>query len=71
MEHSFDALFMVSQLLTDEIAVGAVFSCGSAGFGLNLSTRLRLLLWVMKGSVGHQPGGGDGCSQCKLQKPVP
>ena len=43
------ALFTVSQLLMGEIAVGAVFGCGSVGFGLDLSKRPWLLLWVMKG----------------------
>ena len=32
-----------------EIAIGAVFGCGSVRFGLDLSKRLWLLLWVMKG----------------------
>lgn len=54
----FDALFAASQLLTGEIAAGAVFSCctsGSVGWGLNLSKRLRLPLSAMKGPVGQQP----------------
>lgn len=57
MEHLFDALFVVSQLLTGEIAARAVFSCcGSIGFGLALSKRLRLQLWVVKASVGSAWG---------------
>ena len=60
MEQSSDALFMVSQLLMGEIAVGAVFGCGSVGFGLDLSKRLWLLLWVMKGpGWEHQLRGGS------------
>lgn len=45
LEQSSDALFMVSQLLMGETAVGAVFGCGSVGFVLDLSKRLWLLLW--------------------------
>ena len=45
LEQSSDALFVVSQLLMGEIAVGAVFGCGSVGFVLDLSKRLWLLLW--------------------------
>ena len=58
LEQSSDALFVVSQLLMAEIAVGAVFGCGSVGFGLDLSKRLWLLLWVMKG-----PGAGGASAQ--------
>lgn len=49
LEQSSRALFTVSQLLMGEIAIGAVFGCGSVRFGLDLSKRLWLLLWVMKG----------------------
>lgn len=59
MEHLFDTLFVVSQLLTGEIAARAVFSCcGSVGFGLRLSKRPRLPLWVMKAPVGNRLGRG-------------
>lgn len=58
LEQSSHALFTVSQLLMGEIAVGAVFGCGSVRFGLDLSKRLWLLLWVMKG-----PGAGGISSE--------
>lgn len=59
LEHLFDALFVVSQLLTGQIAARAVFSCcGSAGLGLHLSKGLRMPSWVMDAPVGSLLGGG-------------
>lgn len=62
-EHLFDALFVINQLLTGEIATGAVFNCcGSVGFGANLSKRLRLPLWERRWTLTsvffRNPGPG-------------
>lgn len=71
-KHFFDALFVVSQLLTGAHAAGAVFSCcGPVGFGQNLSTRLRLPLGGTKGPVGHWHGGGGRRLPACFRSPCP
>lgn len=66
MEQSSDALFMVSQLLMGETAVGAVFGCGSVGFVLDLSKRLWLLLWGDERTWGGISSEEAAMLQCEL-----
>lgn len=71
LELLFDALFVASQLLTGEIAAGAVFSCctgSSVGWGLNRSKRLRLPLSAMKG-LGEQQHEEEA-ETCVLKGPI-
>lgn len=71
LEDSFDALFLVSQLLMDALQQEQFLAGGSVGFGQDLSRRLRLLLWCSKDLWGISSEKAADVPSLSLRDPCP